>query len=328
MQRALGRDVIAIADALNYIKGVRYQLHCEAKAAGTPSCVVHVGTPVATCRAINDAVRAGRAPTVVRGEVVPADAGDAARPEGAAGAASAEADAPPTAAERAHGDAPGADAAAAPEDGAGGGYDPELFDNLVYRYEEPDGRARWDRPLFTVLADDPAPPYDAIWDALVVRPGGGRAKAVRPNQATVLVRAILSLTSSLASQVEAAGRSPTSFHCGGGAGGSPKLTRTPWQAPAAAPDALHELDRSTAAVAAALGAHLAEHPGESGGAVAVPGAAEAVRLPAGARPVTAPQVQRLRREFVALWRGHGAGIAAARAADGFVRFLNAKWEAE
>jgi protein KTI12 len=40
VKRFLTRDAIVIADGLNYIKGYRYQLHCEAKAAQTPSCVV------------------------------------------------------------------------------------------------------------------------------------------------------------------------------------------------------------------------------------------------------------------------------------------------
>lgn len=40
VKRALGKDVIVIADGLNYIKGFRYQLYCEAKAVQTPSCVV------------------------------------------------------------------------------------------------------------------------------------------------------------------------------------------------------------------------------------------------------------------------------------------------
>ncbi len=40
VKRALGRDTIVIADGLNYIKGFRYQLYCEAKAVKTPSCVV------------------------------------------------------------------------------------------------------------------------------------------------------------------------------------------------------------------------------------------------------------------------------------------------
>ena len=42
MKRALGKDTIVIADGLNYIKGFRYQLYCEAKAVQTPSCVVRI----------------------------------------------------------------------------------------------------------------------------------------------------------------------------------------------------------------------------------------------------------------------------------------------
>lgn len=40
VKRLLGRDAIVIADGLNYIKGFRYQMNCEAKAVQTPSCVV------------------------------------------------------------------------------------------------------------------------------------------------------------------------------------------------------------------------------------------------------------------------------------------------
>lgn len=42
VKRVLSRDDIVIADGLNYIKGFRYQLYCEAKALQTPSCVVSV----------------------------------------------------------------------------------------------------------------------------------------------------------------------------------------------------------------------------------------------------------------------------------------------
>ena len=42
VKRALGKDTIVIADGLNYIKGFRYQLYCEAKAVQTPSCVVSI----------------------------------------------------------------------------------------------------------------------------------------------------------------------------------------------------------------------------------------------------------------------------------------------
>lgn len=39
-KRALGRDCFVVLDGMNYIKGFRYQLWCEAKALGTTCCVV------------------------------------------------------------------------------------------------------------------------------------------------------------------------------------------------------------------------------------------------------------------------------------------------
>ena len=111
---------------MNYIKGFRYQLYCEAKAVQTPSCVVHVGTPAEKCRELNEeALKNGT-----------------------------------------------------------GGYEAEIFDNLVFRYEEPNGMTRWDSPLFTVPYEDADPPYEAIWEAMIG--SDGKAKMVRPNAATVL----------------------------------------------------------------------------------------------------------------------------------------------
>lgn len=66
-----------------------------------------------------------------------------------------------------------------------GGYDEEDFENLIFRYEEPNGMARWDSPLFTVVEEDATPPFEQIWEALVG--SDGKTKVVRPNQATVLV---------------------------------------------------------------------------------------------------------------------------------------------
>jgi protein KTI12 len=66
-----------------------------------------------------------------------------------------------------------------------GAYEPENWENLVFRYEEPNAMARWDAPLFTVLWDDELPPGELIWDALIGSEDGGK-KTVRPNQATVL----------------------------------------------------------------------------------------------------------------------------------------------
>ena len=42
IQRAIGKNKIVIVDSMNYIKGFRYQLYCEAKALQTPSCVVSI----------------------------------------------------------------------------------------------------------------------------------------------------------------------------------------------------------------------------------------------------------------------------------------------
>ena len=66
-----------------------------------------------------------------------------------------------------------------------GGYAEDIFDNLVYRYEEPNGMTRWDSPLFTVLCDDATPPFDAIWEVLIG--SDGNTKTIKPHQATVMV---------------------------------------------------------------------------------------------------------------------------------------------
>jgi len=65
-------------------------------------------------------------------------------------------------------------------------YESDCWENLVYRYEEPNAMARWDSPLFTVLWDDVTPPCEAIWDAIIGSDAEGGKKIVRPNQATVL----------------------------------------------------------------------------------------------------------------------------------------------
>jgi tRNA uridine 5-carbamoylmethylation protein Kti12 len=66
-----------------------------------------------------------------------------------------------------------------------GGYVEEDFENLIFRYEEPNGMTRWDSPLFTVLDEDETPPFDQIWEAMVG--SDGKRKVVRQNLATVLV---------------------------------------------------------------------------------------------------------------------------------------------
>lgn len=146
VKRVLSNKDIVILDGANYIKGWRYQLYCEAKAVRTPHCVVHVGTPVEKARRIN-AERLAKRTTLGAEEVA-----DTMNRVG-------EEDQP---------------------------YESECWENLVYRYEEPNAMARWDAPLFTVLWEDEMPPCEAIWDALVGSDAEGGKKLVRPNQATVM----------------------------------------------------------------------------------------------------------------------------------------------
>lgn len=65
-----------------------------------------------------------------------------------------------------------------------GEYPDDVFDNLVFRFEEPNGMARWDSPLFTVPHVDAAPDLLGIWDAVA------RGGKVVPNYATVLKPAV------------------------------------------------------------------------------------------------------------------------------------------
>ena len=44
---------------------------------------------------------------------------------------------------------------------------------------------RWDSPLFTVPFDDEKPPLEEIWEAMIG--SEGKAKVVKPNQATIMV---------------------------------------------------------------------------------------------------------------------------------------------
>ncbi|KAM0719566.1 hypothetical protein Q7P37_003696 [Cladosporium fusiforme] len=229
VKRALDRDTIVVADGMNYIKGFRYQLYCEAKAVQTPNCVVQIGTQPDKCREFNEAARSNKDATSEHS--------------------------PP--------------------------YEPAVFDNLIFRYEEPNGMSRWDAPLFAVPFEDAKPDCDAIWEVLVG--SSSAAKVVRPNAATVLK-------------------------------------------PATEQDYLYELDKSTSDVIAAITAWTADHPGEGGGSVKVGEGSEAevleVDLPM--NPPTLPQLQRLRRQFIALNRQHN--LSKARVKTLFVTYLNDAFE--
>lgn len=70
IERALSQDCVVIADALNYIKGFRYQLFCLAKAAKLPSCVIHIGTPEPLCAQWNSQRSGDRYPDELIHELV------------------------------------------------------------------------------------------------------------------------------------------------------------------------------------------------------------------------------------------------------------------
>lgn len=62
-------------------------------------------------------------------------------------------------------------------------YPEDILENLIFRYEEPNGMSRWDSPLFTVPYVDEKPDLKGIWDAMM-----GKGGVVKSHQATVLVR--------------------------------------------------------------------------------------------------------------------------------------------
>ncbi len=157
------------------------------------------------------------------------------------------------------------------------GYPSGLFENLVFRYEEPNGMSRWDSPLFTIPFDDASPPIEAIWEAMVG--SDGKAKVVKQHHATMA-------------------------------------------APPTDADALQYVESTTAAIIASVTAYQQDHPGESGGTLKVPKAQQAIQLPTAT--VSLPQLQRLRRQYLALMRTHR--MEKERVADGFVNFMNRSWE--
>ncbi|KAL1894921.1 kti12, chromatin associated [Sporothrix stenoceras] len=133
VKRVLSPRDIVVLDGLNYIKGWRYQLACEAKNVSTTSAVLQIGCSVDRARQNNEERLNG-------------------------------ADSVSTAAEP---------------------YSPPNWDNLVFRYEEPNPMTRWDSPLFALTWDDDAAQtravFDKLWDAVA---GAGR-KEVQPNKVTV-----------------------------------------------------------------------------------------------------------------------------------------------
>lgn len=145
VKRVLSDRDIVILDGLNYIKGWRYQLHCEAKAVRTPSCILQLGCSKDKSKEVNESrLQKQREQSTLQ------ETGDAAEDD--------EEEAP---------------------------YAPGNWENLVFRYEEPNPMTRWDSPLFPLVWEDDESQtkqvFDNLWDAIA---GEGR-KAVIPNRATM-----------------------------------------------------------------------------------------------------------------------------------------------
>ncbi|KAI1180087.1 chromatin associated protein KTI12 [Nemania sp. FL0916] len=144
VKRVLSDKDIVILDGLNYIKGWRYQLHCEAKAMRTPSCILQIGCSKEKSREVNEA-RLGK-------ELA------SAQDERKSGNDINEAE---------------------------GAYEPANWENLVFRYEEPNPMTRWDSPLFTLIWEDGEEQTRQVFDSLWEAVAGEARKVIRPNQATI-----------------------------------------------------------------------------------------------------------------------------------------------
>ncbi|XP_074077552.1 protein KTI12 homolog [Macrotis lagotis] len=149
VERGLGRRAVVLLDSLNYIKGFRYELYCLARAARTPLCLLYCLKP--------------RPPGPDEPEPEP----PAGTPEGSPSSEDPE--------ERG---APRAPAAEPPEPGPDLGFPPDLLDALAQRFEAPDSRNRWDRPLFTVVGLEEPLPLAQIRAALF------ESQVPAPHQAT------------------------------------------------------------------------------------------------------------------------------------------------
>ncbi|XP_049731148.1 protein KTI12 homolog [Elephas maximus indicus] len=195
VERRLSRQDVVIVDSLNYIKGFRYELYCLARAARTPLCLVYCVQP---CGPSSGHLKAGAEEIGSRNVNVswrprseqggrPLEAGTGGvRERQAAGSevngrSWAEV---PRELEPGETRAPNSPALLIPESEkpaehmSSAFYSPELLDALMLRFEPPDSRNRWDRPLFTLVGLEEPLPLAEIRTALFEN------RAPPPHQAT------------------------------------------------------------------------------------------------------------------------------------------------
>lgn len=327
-RRALGKDSFVILDGMNYIKGFRYQLWCEAKAAGTSCCVVslstvvlvvrsrltfqvHIGTPVDRCVANNEA----RLKRQAEQKEKPEEQQETAEDEP---------------------------------------YPPELLDNLIFRYEEPSTHSRWDKPLFTVPWFDEQPPIADIWTALtgIPHPSTPTDPITNPTP-TATTPQVPSDTASIATTTTAARTTTT-------APTRPKIKphAATMQPSTTTSSALYDFEKTTSAIISSIRTFTLSNPSASTILanlpptapqgitipIPVPGVTSPIFIPAdtaaleisdelaGAGGVLAlPKLQRLKRQWIGLNRAYvggnydrgKGGLSSEQVGDAFVRFLNA-----
>ena len=90
----------------------------------------------------------------------------------------------------------------------------------------------------------------------------------------------------------------------------------PSQKPVAESDYLYELDRTSQEMLRLIMEWQKDHPGEGGGVIAL--TEGTIELPA--NPVSLPQLQRVRRQFISLNRLHD--LSKARIGSSFIEYLN------
>lgn len=274
VKRVLSDKDIVILDGLNYIKGWRYQLHCEAKAVRTPSCILQIGCAVDRAKQVNEE-------RLRRRDAGAQDSAQSSTHDGKDNETQAS-------------EQQTSGGQVSQGQGTTEPYEKGNWDNLIFRYEEPNPMTRWDSPLFTLIWEDDEQQatkvFSDLWDTIA---GEGR-KVVRPNQSTV--------------------------QRGRDAGGDYlyNLDRETSDIVKRIMEAQRDDD----------GVDEVRIPRSSGGPQGDDGLT--VELPAG-KKVGLPQLQRLRRAYMGMNRG-GIGLetvgnmSAERIRETFVRYLNDAFE--
>ncbi|XP_029802231.1 protein KTI12 homolog [Suricata suricatta] len=180
VERRLSRHDVVILDSINYIKGFRYELYCLARAARTPLCLVYCvrpgglsgGPPVAdgVDHQGQNISMSWRPRTEERGRPLAAGTRVLREPQAVDSVVSGRTHLQEREQEETR--APDLPTPVIPEFDtdakrmASAFYSPELMEALTQRFEAPDSRNRWDRPLFTLVGLEEPLPLAEIWAAL------------------------------------------------------------------------------------------------------------------------------------------------------------------